>query len=494
MKLSNGNLYFRDQSNNNILIVYREGNGVQLAEGDITIPGTSKLRLDGATGGDTYITEVTANTIGFNTAGSERVRINSSGNVGIGTTSPQKNLDITKAGNATLQLKGTGTNNFAGGQLSLFAGTTSDVFNSVMFAMDRRTDGVGGIYLQRRDSSHAFKGSLFQYLDVQGWSFHTASSTTATSTDERLRITPAGSVLIGTTNTGWDGDADNLVVGSGSGNNGMTIYAGSSNFSQINFADSNSGAGRYTGVLRYTHSNNSMSFHTNDGAERMRINSSGNVGIGTSSPKTKLDVENTTAPTLDNDTHAGEAIFLRSGGSAGDGNVQAVLAFGKADSSSRRSGSAIASVQTDSDADKVGVGFYTSDSSSSSQTMDLRMLLNHTGNLHVDADVVAFSTSVSDERLKDNVKTIDNALDKVMKLRGVEFAWNKGNRVGQKDLGLIAQEVEKVLPEIVREKKMAFIDNEIYKTIDYDKVVGVLIEAIKEQQEQINKLEEKLNG
>jgi len=87
---------------------------------------------------------------------------------------------------------------------------------------------------------------------------------------------------------------------------------------------------------------------------------SGNVGIGTASPKTKLDVENTTAPTLSNDTHAGEAIFLRSGGSAGDGNVQGVLAFGKADGSSRRSGSAIASVQTDSDVDKVGIGFYTS--------------------------------------------------------------------------------------------------------------------------------------
>ena len=96
-----------------------------------------------------------------------------------------------------------------------------------------------------------------------------------------------------------------------------------------------------------------------------------------------LSVISATAPTLSNDTHAGEAIFLRSGGSAGDGNVQAVLAFGKADSSSKRSGSAIASVQTDSDADKVGIGFYTSDGSASSQTMDQRMLLDHTGNVGI---------------------------------------------------------------------------------------------------------------
>jgi hypothetical protein len=121
----------------------------------------------------------------------------------------------------------------------------------------------------------------------------------------------------------------------------------------------------------------------NTSSEALTIQAGGNVGVGTNSPKTKLDIENTTAPTLSNDTHAGEAIFLRSGGSAGDGNVQAVLAFGKADGSSRRSGSAIASVQTDSDADKVGIGFYTSSSSASSQTMGQRMLLDHTGNVGI---------------------------------------------------------------------------------------------------------------
>ena len=390
---------------------------------------------------------------------------NASTNVGIGETSPEAKLHIKNASAGT------------------FTASNSQLLieNNTTVRLSMVSPAANGCKIEFGDINDQDVG-MINYDHSNNYMAFT------TNASEKMRINSSGSVLIGTSNTGWDGDADNLVVGSGSGNNGMTIYAGSSNFSQINFADSNSGAGRYTGVLRYTHSTNAMSFHTNDGAERMRINSSGNIAIGISAAKTKLDVENTTAPTLDNDTHAGEAIFIRSGGSAGDGNVQAVLAFGKADGSSRRSGSAIASVQVDSDADKVGVGFYTSDSSASSQTMDLRMLLNHTGNLHVDADVVAFSTSVSDEKLKDNVKTISNPLDKVMALRGVEFDWNKGNRKGQKDLGLIAQEVEKVLPEIVREKKMAFIDNETYKTIDYDKVVGVLIEAIKEQQQQIEEL------
>lgn len=71
------------------------------------------------------------------------------------------------------------------------------------------------------------------------------------------------------------------------------------------------------------------------------------------------------------------------------------------------------------------------------------MKLDNAQSLHVAADVVAYSTSVSDERFKDNIETIPNALDKVMQLRGVEFDWNATSRKGQHDLGVVAQEVEK---------------------------------------------------
>ena len=67
-----------------------------------------------------------------------------------------------------------------------------------------------------------------------------------------------------------------LIVGSGSGENGITIYGGTSNNTYLHFADGNSGADRYRGYVNYSHSNNSMQFGTND-VERLRVHSSGKL-------------------------------------------------------------------------------------------------------------------------------------------------------------------------------------------------------------------------
>ena len=88
----------------------------------------------------------------------------------------------------------------------------------------------------------------------------------------------------------------------------------------------------------------------------------------------------------------------------------------------------------------------------------------------------------SDERIKTNIKTIENALDKTLLLRGVEYN-NFKIDPDKKCLGLIAQEVELIIPEVVSENEM---DN--VKCISYNSLIGVLIEAIKEQQQQINEL------
>jgi len=125
-----------------------------------------------------------------------------------------------------------------------------------------------------------------------------------------------------------------------------------------------------------------------------------------------------------------------------------------------------------------------------------KMRLLDNGTLHVKGDVIAFSSStISDKRLKDNIKTIENPLDKIKALRGVEYDWNNGNRKGKHDLGLIAQEVESVIPDIVHEHTLPYVEGEedtLYKTVDYEKMVAVLIEGMKEQQSQIEELKSEM--
>lgn len=89
-------------------------------------------------------------------------------------------------------------------------------------------------------------------------------------------------------------------------------------------------------------------------------------------------------------------------------------------------------------------------------------------------------TSNSDERLKDNIEIIGNAIDRVSQIRGVSYTLKDA---GTRHSGVIAQEVEKVLPEVVHENQ------EGIKSVAYGNMVGLLIEAIKEQQASIEKLE-----
>ena len=120
------------------------------------------------------------------------------------------------------------------------------------------------------------------------------------------------------------------------------------------------------------------------------------------------------------------------------------------------------------------------------------------GDFHADGDIIGFSSTVSDSRLKDNIITIGGALDKIKSLRGVSYTWNSGKRKNTNDIGLVAQEVEKILPEVITEKKMPLMQgvdpNIDYKTVNYEKIIPVLIEAIKEQQEQIDKLKKQIES
>jgi len=105
------------------------------------------------------------------------------------------------------------------------------------------------------------------------------------------------------------------------------------------------------------------------------------------------------------------------------------------------------------------------------------------GRIDASNDVVAFSTS--DIRLKDNIQNIDKALDKVNSIQGIEFDWIEKEEVhgnSGHDIGVIAQEIEKVLPDVVTTR-----DNG-YKAVKYEKIIPLLIEAIKDLSRQVDGL------
>ncbi len=114
------------------------------------------------------------------------------------------------------------------------------------------------------------------------------------------------------------------------------------------------------------------------------------------------------------------------------------------------------------------------------------------GRIDATNDIVAFSTS--DRRLKCNIHPIDNALCKVIGVTGNTFDWKELNEEERKtihgntgrDVGVIAQEIESILPEAVTTRDSG------YKAVNYEKIVPLLIEAIKEQQKQIDELKSRL--
>ena len=118
--------------------------------------------------------------------------------------------------------------------------------------------------------------------------------------------------------------------------------------------------------------------------------------------------------------------------------------------------------------------------------------------LLVRGDIIAFAANASDDKLKTNKVTISGALDKVLSLSGFTFEWNElgakvlGISEGSKAVGVSAQEVEKIVPEAVR--PIVTPEGEEFLSVKYDKLVPLLIEAIKELSTKVSALEDRLNN
>lgn len=145
---------------------------------------------------------------------------------------------------------------------------------------------------------------------------------------------------------------------------------------------------------------------------------------------------------------------------------------------------------SDDNAPRLGGDLDVSGSSiSGSGTIDLDGDISGSGLLidgDIDAtgDITAYHSS--DRRLKDNLTVIQSPIDKISQISGYEFDWNSNSNHEGHDIGVVAQEIEAVLPEVVATR-----DNG-YKAVRYEKIVALLIEAIKDQQAQIDDLKSKL--
>ena len=119
------------------------------------------------------------------------------------------------------------------------------------------------------------------------------------------------------------------------------------------------------------------------------------------------------------------------------------------------------------------------------------MRLEADGDLQVDGDVIAFSSVVaSDKNLKENIQNIENPIEKIKQLNGVTFDWKRN---GKPSGGIIAQDVDVAMPSLVSETE----DLErgfSHKTVDYNGIIGLLVETVKEQQNQIDDLKAQLQG
>lgn len=223
-----------------------------------------------------------------------------------------------------------------------------------------------------------------------------------------------------------------------------------------------------------------------DTAIALHVGNNGNVGIGTTTPTAHLHVHRDArlnkvkTSLISNDAQtSGDAIVTTASVKVGGGVVATSLDVGS---------SANILLTETQDGSLTSVGYTANNvffrvTNQGNVGIGTSVTANPLYRLHVEgnmfaADVYTNATyGLSDATLKENVRTISNPLDTICKLRGVEFEWRKDKK---KSMGVIAQEIEQVIPEVVDTCPDGT------KSVAYPQLVGLLIESIKQQQEEMN--------
>ena len=405
-------------------ISFQGADGSQLVEA-----ASIKVDVDGTPGADDMPGRIEFHTTADGaSSATERVRIDSSGRLNIGSFSAPG----TVGGFSHINVHGTGIN--ANGAIGLYRNSASPSagqgIGAIYFA---NSDGNPGAYIQGQSDgtwgTDDYPGRLVFFTTADG----------ASSATERMRIDSSGRMGLGTNSpSSYIGSGDNFVIAE-SGDAGITIATGTSDTGTINFADGTSGDARYRGRFEYSHSLDALDILT-AASTRMRVTSDGKIRIKMN------DFAND--PSASN---SGLQLFDTSGGSI------------------------------------ISASPATTDS-------DHALFFNPNGivgRIRTSGSATSYNTS-SDYRLKENVVDLDGAITRVKQLAPKRF-----NFISDADTtvdGFLAHEAQTVVPEAVTgtHNEVDGDGNPVIQGIDQAKLVPLLTAALKEAITKIETLETKV--
>ena len=379
------------------------------------------------------------------------------GNVGIGNTSPSYLLDVSGT------LRNTTSAYFATTSGSVGIGTTSpsytlDVYAASGYAARLNGSSYGGLILANAGTANTYMVGESTLLSIE----HIAAINLRTNNADRVRITSAGNVGIGTSSP------KNILQATNLASSGALPSLGSIGTCTSLYLTNNSvNYGLLMGSL--PSGDSWLQVQRTDGtatAYNLQLNpNGGDINMNTSSGNRLVTAK----------------------GQTGNGYYGEVR-MGNVDHSAGVVGKHVSGGQANLEiwTEYYGSGGYRA-----------VMTVFYTGNASLTGTL---TQNASDKRLKDNIKNIDNALDKVNSLNGVTFDWNDkaveygwSPRIKNNDVGVIAQNVQEVLPQAIafapfdRNDKDESKSGEDYLTVQYEKIVPLLIEAIKELSQRLDK-------